>query len=232
MHIHRIYCALVLASALVSSSTKADETEDCVQSENPQLRVDACTAEIISGNWKEHEIGWAHNNRGIGYLMLGHYRNAIADFDRAAKLGNADAILYSNRGTAYWYLQEYERSLADQEHAIRLDPEYSLAFQGRGLVYDSLGQYQLAIADNLRAIELDPQNIRAIDNLGLVYGRIGETQKSIQFRERAMLQWGTWAIREWQIMLRDAGYYSGHINGVYDEVTRSAFHACGKVRCN
>ncbi|MEM7678820.1 MAG: hypothetical protein AAF449_22790, partial [Myxococcota bacterium] len=67
-----------------------------MQSENVQLRLDACTAAILSGEWQENEIGWAHYNRGTAYLMRHKYRRAIADFDVAEKLGFADVVLYSN----------------------------------------------------------------------------------------------------------------------------------------
>lgn len=113
----------------------------------------------------------------INYL-LGHYEEAISDFDKAIEIEPRQQRAYSNRGTAKFALNRYEEAISDYDKAIGLLPTAKTYFS-RGTAHFKLGKYQLAIDDYNKAIEMDPQTAINYHNRAIVYLKIGKTESAI-----------------------------------------------------
>ncbi len=132
----------------------------------------------------------AHNNRGFTYAMLGQYKRALEDFNKAVRLKPDYPEALVNRAQAYLELGQYAQALKDCNKVIRLMPHNENAFNIRGNIYATLGQYQLAIKDYNRAISLNPDYANAYYNRGLLYAhKLGNNKLALKdFNEAARLE--------------------------------------------
>lgn len=96
----------------------------------------------------------AYNNRGTAYWKLGRHKDALNDFDRAAKIGPEVALTFINMGNVHADMGQIEKAVSDYTRAIELDPENGLAYSNRGLVWSGLRRFDMALPDFDRAIEL------------------------------------------------------------------------------
>jgi hypothetical protein len=120
-----------------------------------------------------------HNSRGVVYMGLANYSQAIADFDRAIEIDPRYAKAYNNRGVACMNLANYPQAIADFDRAIEIYPQYGKAYNNRGLAYMGLADYPQAIADFDRAIEIDPRLGEAYYSRGKAYGSLGNREHAI-----------------------------------------------------
>jgi tetratricopeptide (TPR) repeat protein len=161
-------CASLGAALIVPvAPSQAGTVEDRMQSEDLDLAISNCTAEIESGELQGHELAEAYRNRGFAYGDLTDYRRAIADYDTALRLDPRDANTYNNRGLAYSNLGEHRRAIEDYDKALRRQPGSIFAFNNRGNAYRQLGECARAIEDYNRSLRLDPDVAGAYNNRGL-----------------------------------------------------------------
>ena len=125
-----------LALAIGASWALADTQQDCMQHNDPDLQVRACSS-IIDGNGG---ASWPYYSRGVAYGIKGDYERAIADFTRAIEIGR-DPYAYNDRGLAYELKGDYERAIADYDMAIEIFPRYGTAYNHRGFVYARKGDH-------------------------------------------------------------------------------------------
>ena len=79
----------------------ADLREDgrtCVNSQNRQAQIAACTRLIASSEIGSRNQAIAHNNRANAYIRLGQRSKAIADYSAAIRLNPKYANAYLNLG--------------------------------------------------------------------------------------------------------------------------------------
>ncbi|GMO51985.1 MAG: hypothetical protein Ta2G_09790 [Termitinemataceae bacterium] len=124
------------------------------------------------------------NSRGVSYLKIGNYNNALKDFDTALCLDNRFEIAYTNRGSVYYQSGKYERAYIDFNTAISLEShnylqETAAAFSGRGLIYHARMQYDTAINDQNTAIALSPQSAPFYSNRAISYAKKKEYSNAI-----------------------------------------------------
>ena len=53
----------------------------------------------------------AYTNRGVAYVELGNFRQAISDYDRAIEINPEYAMAYNNRGIAYGKLGNHGQAI-------------------------------------------------------------------------------------------------------------------------
>lgn len=99
----------------------------------------------------------AYYNRGLAFMQLQKFQNALSDFDNAIKLHRRGDHYksYVARGNAYYNLKDFPKAIADAEAALKIDPKNVKANFLLGNCYDDLNQldkaklfYDVAIAAN------------------------------------------------------------------------------------
>ena len=186
---NRLALAVLFAAAVTGASygqTRDQNIARCSGSDNPDLRIGACTTLIQSGQENTQHMSIGFNNRGFGYYDKGQFDLAIADYNRAIKLNPNYAIAYNGRGNAYYGKGRYDLAIADYNRAIKLNPNFAYAYNDRGTVYSDKGQNDLAIADYNRAIKLNPNFAIAYNGRGTVYDDKGQYDLAIADYNRAI----------------------------------------------
>ncbi|MDX2141644.1 MAG: tetratricopeptide repeat protein [Chloroflexota bacterium] len=103
-----------------------------------------------------------YNRRGLSFVALQRYSEAIEDFTSAIELAVAtpapfQALYLSNRGNAYRLSGQHLEAIEDYTDAIAMDPTGD-RYNRRGISLYALERYDEAIADYTSAIELDTGN--------------------------------------------------------------------------
>ncbi len=62
----------------------------------------------------------SHYNRAMIHEKLGHYDQAITNYNKAIDLNPDFALAYYSRGTTYQMLEDYERAIKDFEKYLEL----------------------------------------------------------------------------------------------------------------
>jgi tetratricopeptide (TPR) repeat protein len=89
-------CCLVFAAPAA-----ADDWNDCVQTADPEVRIESCSAIVARENETPGNRAYACLNRCHAYLNKGEHDRAIADFGRVLELNPKYADAYFNRAYAY-----------------------------------------------------------------------------------------------------------------------------------
>lgn len=97
--------------------------------------------------------------RGIAFLRVRDFDNAIADFAEVIRICPTCTVAYDSRGLAYLANAclakgEYEKAIADFIEAIRFDPKHAAAYHFRGYAYSQMGEKAKAEADFAQAKKL------------------------------------------------------------------------------
>ena len=95
-----------------------------------------------------------YNNRGVAYLDLNQFQQALKDFNKAIAINKAYAMAYNNRGSTHYAMENYQVALADYEQSIRLNPKHAHTYFNRGLAYYQLKKTDLACKDFEKACEM------------------------------------------------------------------------------
>lgn len=161
--------ALVLVALPAWAQTRDENRTKCL-SNNPDISISGCTADIQSGQESTLDLSVTYLNRGNAYEDKDLYDQAIADYTKAITLAPNYALAYANRGITYDLKGLYDQALADENKAITLKPDYAWAYTNRGVVYKDKGLYDQAIADQTKAIKLKPDYALAYLNRGFAYG--------------------------------------------------------------
>ena len=122
----------------------------------------------------------AYKNRGIVYLNLDNFKQAIDDCNKAVELNSYYGKAYHTRGKAYLMLGNHEDALRNFNQAIALDPKSELFYFDRKLAY------QLAIKDYSKAIKLNPGKIELYINRGSSFATIGQFDQALEDFNKAI----------------------------------------------
>jgi tetratricopeptide (TPR) repeat protein len=80
-----------------------------------------------------HSNAGAYNNRGVTYVLIGQYDQAISDYTKAIEINPEFARAYNNRGVAYYFKGEYKKAWVDVSKAQSLggqvNPEFLKALR-------------------------------------------------------------------------------------------------------
>ena len=184
-------CFVAVAVGLTAPAASADMSDDCVQTRDHALSIDACTRVIASGNWSGRNLAWAYNNRGNAYRALGQYDRAIRDLSEAIRLRTDYVVAYTNRGYAFFLMRDYNSALFDLDRAVDLDPDYALAYENRSLVHCKLWNTEAGYEDMKRAIEMGSWTARQAQNwlgeMGFYAGPVTGVYDTVL--DEALLSW-------------------------------------------
>lgn len=208
----------MIALLLSPAPAAAGVIEDCVQSADRALQIAACTQAIDSGRWEGPELAWAYGNRGNAYQAQRDAANAVADYTRALELDPEVALTWHNRGLVFAALGDFERALADYDQALARDPAFGAAWGSRGVANRELGRHEAALGDLDRAIELDPNGARHYQNRANVRCALGDIEGSVADRVAAIGK-GFFTADLVQRVLKEKGFYSGPVDGIFGEAS-------------
>lgn len=107
-----------------------------------------------TGYLKLFDTGIAHFNRGLAYLELEKFKEAIMDFSNAINNDYSKGKVYYSRGDAYLGRGDYSMALSDYNYAVYLEPELSVPYNKRGEYYLQTGDFNNALNDFSTAIKL------------------------------------------------------------------------------
>lgn len=111
------------------------------------------------------------------YYSKGDYTSAVKNYEKAAKLNDSSANLYS-LGQGYMADGQYSNALKSFEQVRRVAPAQPYGDFGMGQVYAKQGQYQDAIAAFQKAIKLAPQYWNAYSEMGYALADSGQLDKA------------------------------------------------------
>jgi tetratricopeptide (TPR) repeat protein len=116
----------------------------------------------------------------IGYMLAqeDRYREAIARFDRAARVAPDDFMAHYNRGFLLQKLNDHEAALEAFGRALALKPDNDLALYGQALSLISLRRLDEAVAPLERNTKLQPMSPYGWYQLGRVQFERGKPDKT------------------------------------------------------
>ena len=155
-------------------------------------RLDHGLQPLYSMDDLTHAIGLYPNEprlykeRGLAYLSLSKYEDAVADFTKAIRLDPNDAGLYRERGTGWFGLHRFDAATDDFSAAIGLMPGEPGLFLSRGLSYKNQSMYDRAIQNFNYAIKLNPRDASLYHHLGTCWIELNEYDTAIVSFARAI----------------------------------------------
>jgi tetratricopeptide (TPR) repeat protein len=154
----------------------------------------------------------ANINRGLAYVGLEKYEEALTDFNRALGYGDIP-FARSGRGDAYYGLKMYDKAIADYEAAISmLQGSISSAhsYCMVALNYYEVGRYQDALNAAKTGYDLNPAcgGQRVLEIQARSYYALGDYEQAILYMNRTF-QMGEYALGYYYrgIIYHDAGKY-------------------------
>jgi len=124
--------------------------------------------------------------RGCVRDELGHYQDAIKDYEKAIKLNVSCSMAYVNKGYSYNYLGMYKKALKELNKAIELSPYNIDAYNNRGIAFCGIGKYKKGISDFENVVKIVPNFSLAYVNLGKAYFCLGEYKRAIKELNKAI----------------------------------------------
>ena len=116
---------------------------------------------ILALELQDHIGSIVHVHRGMAYLAMSDYQNALEDFSSSMRLNSENCTAFHYRGLAYQVLQKYSLALEDFDRCLRLDPHRATALYSRGQVRFLTGDHTRALADCEQALNIAPEFAQA-----------------------------------------------------------------------
>ena len=128
-----------------------------------------------------------YENRGLTFIEIKDYRNAISDFNEALIFDSTNSTLYFNRGYTQALSGNYESAIIDYSRAISHDSTNAKVFVNRGDLWSGVEEHQKAIFDFTSAISLNNKDELAYFNRAKEFAKIGMFEQAIDDYSKAIL---------------------------------------------
>jgi tetratricopeptide (TPR) repeat protein len=112
--------------------------------------------------------------RGLTYLVLRKYNQAIGALTKALALQPNSAGCLTNRGSAYFELGRYREALDDCLRSLHFETKWSTPYSVIGACYFKSAQYPYGLQYENLAIQKDPRNFDAYHYRALIYEKQGK----------------------------------------------------------
>ncbi len=132
-----------------------------------------------TGFLKIYIDGLVYFNRGLAYLELERYTEAIKDFSNAINNNYLKAKVYYSRGKAYLERGDYLMAQSDYNYAVTIDPISAEAYNSRGEYYLRIEEFKNSLKDFTTAIKLEDTYSLYYYNRGQAYAYLKENIKAI-----------------------------------------------------
>ena len=131
-------------------------------------------------------LSFTYHIRGLAYISISKYDDAIEDYDRAIAIDPDYVVAYSNRSVAKSHKGDYDGAIADCSNAVAIDPNYSAAYNNRGAAKLRKGDYDGAIADCSESISIDPNRAATYNTRGAAKAHKGDYDGAIADYDRSI----------------------------------------------
>jgi Flp pilus assembly protein TadD len=130
---------------------------------------------------------------GLGLAAEGRHEQALAHYERAARLRPTLLIPDVNRGASLLALGRYNEAIEVYSRVIRLEPECVQAEIGLANALALTGQLDKALSHYLRAIEINPNQSLTHYNIGVFYERLGQPEQALAYYANSIDLAPSWA---------------------------------------
>lgn len=120
----------------------------------------------------------AYSNRGVAFLNLQKYDEAIRDFNKTLTLNKNFKNAYFNRGSVYYYKKEYEKAIVDFNKSISLDSAYAEAYNNIGAILIEQHKFSESVYYFDNALRIDTNYAAAYNNRGVLAKTLGDYEKA------------------------------------------------------
>jgi serine/threonine protein kinase/Flp pilus assembly protein TadD len=135
------------------------------------------------------------SNRGEAYAKLGNFDAAIADFQTAIELSEAESYVpWNNLGKIYYQQREYEQAINAYQQAIQVKEDYLPALIGLGNAQKALQRYSQALSAYNQAIQVNRDSYEAWYSKGLVEEALQQYREAIKAYEKAIALKPNWQL--------------------------------------
>jgi tetratricopeptide (TPR) repeat protein len=149
------FVAVAYANRCYANEARGDfaaALHDCTEALNLMGEPDASDA-VALVEWTE-----VLNNRGVTYIGLRRYDDAIADLERAIELRPDYAEAHANLGRTHLERENYDAALAELERAIELNHNLAEAWGNKAQALTGQGDVEGALEAFGTAIEVSGGN--------------------------------------------------------------------------
>ena len=136
---------MILSCQLQESSPSNGELRHKIKEKAHQKNYMAAVNLLNQLIGREPDSAIDYNNRGLMYLQLGEYEQAMADFNWAIALNPQLDRAYNNRANCQAMLGNLDKAIADYEIALDLNPYNQRVWINQGITLRELGEYELAL---------------------------------------------------------------------------------------
>lgn len=128
-----------------------------------------CTKALQSGTLTRGSLPATYVNRGIIFMRMEQYTDAINDYERALELAPDLAEAKVNMGAALIGLRRYASAITFLESGLEENPlSPHVAYYNLGIVHEMMGDYQRARGHYASAAALAPEWSPALRKLELM----------------------------------------------------------------
>lgn len=119
------------------------------------------------------------NIKGLSFLNLGEYKEAIEYFNKSLKLNPDYPEAWNNKGSAFKELGNTQKALYCYNKAITIDSSNLGALNNKGIILMSLGEYNKALSLFNKAIDINSNLAELWMNKGNIFDLLEKRQKAL-----------------------------------------------------
>jgi tetratricopeptide (TPR) repeat protein len=127
-----------------------------------------------------------HQELGNAYYAGGHYREAIAELEKAVEVRQRDAHLRVNLGASYLAAGDLPRAAAEFRQALEITPDLVSALRNLGTLYLKLRQFDVAVQVLEKAVTIDADHPSTLRKLALACYEQGDRERAERHMRQAM----------------------------------------------
>lgn len=173
------------------------------------------------------------NERGLVYLQLKQYQNAVSDFENAVRLDGRNGEFHYNLGQVAVLEKRYRDADEHYSAAIQTAPRNARYYASRGMVALESGNYDRAIDDYTRVLVHDQTEGMAYYYRGIAYKKKDRIEDALRDFDRVLERYP----RNAEAFYQKAGIFSRQKKIdvaciLLEEAVKNGYNAWAAIRDN